>query len=158
MKIYDENWYRSGCETPKIDKQNEEWYYSMYDLGITLHDCFVSKIVVEQTKNGKTLHKKCILELDCSGGFTDYDTIEFDYCNIVENADICDAWILADELYKLENGKFEFHLLLEKFLKHKDVIENFTICFTSMIIKSNKENLSDIVIDKNWVGKKVHNN
>lgn len=158
MRIYNENWYRSGCESPKINKQNEEWYYNMYDLGVSLHDCLVSKIAVEQIKNEKALDKKCILELDCSGGFTDYDTIQFDDCSIVENADICGAWILADELYKLETGKFEFHLLLQKFSKHKDIIENFTIRSNSMIIKSSKDNLSDIVIDKKWVGEKLHKN
>lgn len=156
MKVYDEKWYRNGCESPKITDENRKWYYEMYDTGISFHDCFVSKITVEQESKGNVSYKKCVLQLDCSGGFTDYDTIQFDDCCIIENADACGSWIICDELYKLDNGKIEFHILLEMTSKHKVILENFTIKCTTMTFKSNNEALSDIVIDKNWKGEKVH--
>lgn len=154
MKIYNEEWYRGDCESPNINKDNEEWYYNMYDTGVCFHDCFVSKVTFEQQKNLGS--KKCFLELDSSGGFTAYDGIQFDDCAIVENAEICGAWILEDELYKLENGRIEYHLLLQRFTKHKDIVEKFTIRCSSIKIKNIKNEFPDIIIDKNWNGEKVH--
>ncbi|MDE6659612.1 MAG: DUF4085 family protein [Eubacterium sp.] len=112
MKIFTKEWYRSGCINHQAIKDKN---YIDNDL-IGLHDC---QIVSEDFITTKSPNEYAI-QLDNSGSASRINKIIVENYTVIENCKINNAWCIAEELYKLSDGKYEFHLLIQTFPEEED--------------------------------------
>ncbi|MDD6728564.1 MAG: DUF4085 family protein [Eubacteriales bacterium] len=119
MKIYTKEWYRSGCtKHNQITDKN----YIDNDL-INLHDCqIISNDFPDARSQGKH-----ILLLDNSGSMSNINKIVIDNYTVLENCKLKNAWCIAEELYKLDNGRYELHLLTQYITKHNEELNYLTV-------------------------------
>lgn len=139
MKIFTKDWYENGGnivpEANLILLQNDtlpDWYKNF-----TISDC---KIV----SNKPVKEKGDLFEivLDNSGGFCKYNKIIFKNYIIKENCNIFGSFCIEHELYHKKNGRFEYHLLLQKIgRKNHYTLDYFTINCEQITVQTEDTNI-----------------
>ena len=122
MLQYTKRWYLSNCDDTYLGHTERHDIFEDYSY-LTIHDCKLeSKIVSEGN---------LLLNIDNSGGFCFYNKILLTDFAIKEDSNLEIPYCAADELYRTKDGRFEYHILLEKFTEDCEpnipILEYFTI-------------------------------
>ena len=111
MRYYTKEWYQNGCPQLTVPDSSfgtlPPWYRDF-----SVHDCRVLSRLPAEPRGAEL-----VLHLDNAGAFTSCTVLRFEDYILKEACNTENAFCIADELYHKENGRYEYHLLLQQFPK-----------------------------------------
>lgn len=123
MKVFTKEWYLNGCKNSVLSNEIlngnlPDWYNDF-----NIHDCKIISLLPNDNRG-----EKMILQFDTSGSICEFRGLVFWDFLIKERCDVLNAFCIADELYHKNNGRYEYHLLLQMFSKSgKSLLSYLTI-------------------------------
>lgn len=127
MKYYTkENFYSKNKINYEKDKGLPEWYYTF-----SIHDGqILSTLPTEDRVEQFTLDLIDVWSLKACTGLVFID------CIFKEKCEIKNAYCMTSELYLKYNGRYEFHLLVEKSINGKAELDYLTINCKEILLKT----------------------